>query len=67
MIERYSEELDCIDASVFTGEMLFENLDEFQKYLTRWQKAVDDHKKYMNEEPDGEDDDDDDEEDDEIN
>ncbi len=62
MGERYRDELDSIDASVFTGELLFENLDEFQGYLTRWQKAVDDHKKYMNEEFDGEDDEEDEEE-----
>jgi hypothetical protein len=40
----YSDDLDSLDASVFNGEILVTHLDEFQDYLTRWQKQIDDHK-----------------------
>jgi len=39
----YDEQLDDMDASVFTGEILFINLEEFKEHLARWQKAVDEH------------------------
>lgn len=50
MNDRYSDELDSLDASVFSGEILFTNLDEFQYYITRWQKAIDEHKEGDDEE-----------------
>lgn len=41
---RYSEELDNMDASVFSGEILWTNLNEFEWFVRRWQKAIDEHK-----------------------
>ena len=39
----YSDELDAVDASVFSGEMLYTNLDEFKSYGERWQRAIVEH------------------------
>lgn len=39
----YSDELDAVDASVFSGEMLYTNLDEFKSYVERWQRAIAEH------------------------
>jgi hypothetical protein len=39
----YSEQLDALDASVFSGEILYTNLEEFKEYLARWQRAVESH------------------------
>lgn len=38
--QRYSRQLDFLDASVFSGRMLELNLDEFKGYLDRWQQEV---------------------------
>ena len=43
--QRYSDDLDSLDSSVFNGEMLWCNINEFEWYLKRWQKAVDSHRK----------------------
>ena len=47
MNDRYSDQLDNLDASVFSGELLFTNMDEFQDYINRWQRAIDRHKNLM--------------------
>lgn len=47
MSDRYSEQLDYLDCSVFSGEILFTNLDEFQDHINRWQSAIDRHKNLM--------------------
>ncbi len=49
MNDRYSDELDSLDASVFSGEILFTNLEEFQYYVSRWQVAIDEHKNMKDE------------------
>jgi len=49
-VERYSYELDSMDASVFTGEMLYTNINEFEWYVRRWQKAIDYQREYMRKE-----------------
>ena len=36
----YSRQMDELDASVFSGELLYLNLNEFKDYLARWQRAV---------------------------
>ena len=41
--ERYSHQLDALDASVFTGEMLQTNFEEFKNYVERWQREIDRH------------------------
>ena len=46
-MDRYSEQLDDLDASVFSGEILYTNLEEFQKYLNRWQSAIDSHRQHV--------------------
>lgn len=43
----YSEQLDDLDASIFTGELLYTNLEEFEEYLIRWMRAVEEHKRGM--------------------
>jgi len=43
MGHNYSDQMDDMDASVFSGEILFTDLDEFKYYLERWQKAVNLH------------------------
>ncbi len=45
MREDYSDQLDSLDASVFTGELLYTNMEEFEDYLKRWQRALESHKK----------------------
>lgn len=45
--ERYSEDLDDLDASVFSGEMLETNLEEFEYYVDRWKRAIDNHKSHQ--------------------
>ena len=40
MNERYAQQMDELDASVFSGELLLTNLTEFKDYLSRWQRAV---------------------------
>lgn len=46
----YSDLLDSVDASVFSGELLFTNLTEFEDYLERWLRAVKEHKELCEEE-----------------
>lgn len=48
-MNRYSEQLDELDASVFSGEILFTNFEELKECLKRWQIAVDDHEKWCRE------------------
>lgn len=36
----YSEQLDSLDASVFSGELLITHLNEFKHLLERWGRAV---------------------------
>ena len=45
----YSDQLDSLDASVFSGELLLTHLEEFKGYLARWQKAVEEHEKAQQE------------------
>jgi hypothetical protein len=45
----YSEQLDAIDASVYSGELLITHLDEFEEYLQRWQRAVDEQRELLKE------------------
>lgn len=45
---RYSDELDSLDSSVFTGEMLYCNINEFEWYVKRWQRAIDRHREFCN-------------------
>jgi len=49
MSDIYSEELDTVDASIFSGEMLETNLEELKDYVGRWQRAIDAHEKAMEE------------------
>ena len=37
----YLEQIDAMDASVFSGEILYENLPEFKEHVARWQRAID--------------------------
>ena len=43
----YSEDLDSIDASVFSGELLIYNLEEFKEYVERWSRAIQEHEKFL--------------------
>ncbi len=45
----YYEEMDTVDASVFSGELLHTHLDVFEVYVSRWQRAIDSHKASMEE------------------
>lgn len=38
-----AEELDNIDAAVFSGELLYTDLEKFKHYLGRWNRAVIEH------------------------
>jgi hypothetical protein len=44
-VPRYSDDLDSLDASVFSGEILWTNFNEFEWYVNRWKKELDSHKK----------------------
>jgi hypothetical protein len=44
-VQRYSDDLDSMDSSVWNGEMLWCNINEFEWYVKRWQKAIDEHRK----------------------
>lgn len=49
MDTQYSDEMDTLDASIFSGELLETNLDELKEYMGRWQRAIDAHEKAMEE------------------
>ena len=49
---QYSDDLDSIDASVFSGELLFTNINEFENYVDRWKRAIVEHRKLIPEELD---------------
>jgi hypothetical protein len=44
MEEYFEQQCDIIDASVFTGDILFDKnvRKRFREYLIRWKKATDD-------------------------
>ena len=46
---RYSELLDDLDAAVFSGEILYTNINEFEYYIGRWKRAIDEHRKLQGE------------------
>ncbi len=46
----YDEDMDALDASVFSGELLITHLEEFKEYLARWQRAVEEQE-HSNKEP----------------
>ncbi len=45
-----NEEMDALDACVFSGELLYVNLASFKEYLARWNRAVEAHEKSEKEE-----------------
>ena len=49
MDAQYSDEMDTLDASIFSGELLMTNLDELKDYVGRWQRAIISHEKAMEE------------------
>ena len=51
-MQDYSKDLDSIDASVFSGEMLLVNFEEFKYYVSRWQRAIDEHEEAMEQDND---------------
>lgn len=44
------EEMDALDACVFSGELLLINREKFKRMLARWQRAVEEHERLMPEE-----------------
>lgn len=40
-----AEALESIDAAVFSGELLYTDLVELERYLGRWNRAVEEHRK----------------------
>ena len=48
MAHSYSKQIDAMDASVFSGEMLETNIEEFEQHLHRWQRAVHNHRRPPN-------------------
>ncbi len=45
------EIFEWIDAGIFTGDMLYLcNVEEFENYIGRWQRAIENHKKIETEE-----------------
>lgn len=46
-MNNYDEQLDDLDCSVFSGEILETHLEEFEYYLKRWQRTLDSHKNMM--------------------
>jgi hypothetical protein len=46
-VERYSEDLDSLDSSVFSGEILWTNLNEFEWYINRWKLEIIKHKEFI--------------------
>jgi len=39
-----SELLETLDASIFSGDVLYTNLEILDKYVSRWKRAIDEHK-----------------------
>lgn len=39
----HEEACEAIDAAVFSGDILYTDLEEFKKYLERWNRAVKEH------------------------
>lgn len=52
-MKRYYLEKACeeIDASIFSGDVLFDDKDrkQLKEYMKRWIKEIDSHEKYMDE------------------
>jgi hypothetical protein len=46
----YSEEIDSLDAAVFSGEILYTHFEEFQICVARWQRAIDEHREALRKE-----------------
>jgi hypothetical protein len=44
------EEMDALDACIFSGDILFVNMSSFKEYLARWNRAVEEHEKMEKEE-----------------
>jgi hypothetical protein len=40
------ELMDELDAGVFSGDLLFTDLEAFKEYVARWQRAIDEHEKH---------------------
>lgn len=42
--------LEEIDAAVFSGDLLFTDLEEFKQYVERWSRAITEHEEIEAEE-----------------
>ena len=50
MDHHYEEACESVDASVFSGDLLYTGLAEFKEYLGRWNRAVAEHERIEAEE-----------------
>jgi hypothetical protein len=41
------ELMDELDAGVFSGDLLFTDLEAFKEYVARWQRAINNHEKCL--------------------
>jgi len=41
-------QIDELDAAVFSGDILYTDLNELQEHVSRWQRAIDAHKAMSN-------------------
>ena len=53
-MSRYLDFLENVDASVFSGELLETNLEEFREYVARWNRAIESQDKLNKERKDEE-------------
>ncbi len=43
-MSNFLEEIcDSLDAEIFSGDVLYTDLDTLKTYLERWQRAIDEH------------------------
>ena len=45
----YSDQIDSLDCSIFTGELLYTNINEFEWHVDRWKREIERHKKLKDE------------------
>lgn len=50
-MDRYHKEAcESVDACIFSGDLLYDSLEELKEYLRRWNLAVEEHARQMLEE-----------------